>query len=364
MHMTRRHIMIIGLLAAGAMCCLSLIPADAGPGKARLHATTLAGTYAYGAPDTSFDPLSATANELNDAGLPPRPAATADSRAQSAWINAVTAKVDRVIPELRQSSIQHGRHRDQSASAVLPAQANTTATSTNWSGYALQKPAHPFMAIAGDWIVPDAVAPRKTTTCPGNYAIASTWVGLDGITSSDVFQAGTDSAAYCSPYYTRNVTQAWYEWYPANAVTISNLTINPGDSVFVQIWATSSTQGRLYFVNFTTAKSVSLTFSAPSGTTLAGDSAEWIVEVPSVSTDGTTFQTAALPNFAQAFVTDAFAASADPSDGTVVPSSGLSPGAPGSATPVAITMVDKNRNVRNSVVNLGSSSLYFQETPQ
>jgi hypothetical protein len=364
MRMTRRHLMLIGLLAAGAMCCLSLIPADAAPGKARLHATSQAGTYAYGAPDASFDPLSATANELNDAGLPPRPAANADARAQIAWTNAVTAKVDRVIPELRQSSVQHGPHRNQSIDAGLPVQENAASTSTNWSGYALQKPSQPFMAIAGDWIVSDAVAPRKTTTCPGNYAIASTWVGIDGITSSDVFQAGTDSAAYCSSYYNRNVTQAWYEWYPANAVTISNLTIAAGDSVFVQIWATSPTQGRLYFVNFTTAKSVSLTFSAPTGTKLAGDSAEWIVEVPSVSTDGTTFKAATLPNFAQVFMTDAFASSADPTNGTVVPTSGLAPGAPGSATPVAFTLVDNSRTVLNSVTNLGPSSLYFQETPQ
>ena len=364
MRVTPRHIILIGLLAVGAMCCLSLIPVEAAPGKPRLHATSQAGTYAIGAPEANFDALSATATELNDAGLPPRPAANADARAHIAWTNAVTAKVDRVIPELRQSSIQHGPHRNQSADPGLPAQENASATSTNWSGYALQKPAQPFMAIAGDWIVPDAVAPRKTTSCPGNYAIASTWVGIDGITSADVFQAGTDSAAYCSPYYTRNITQAWYEWYPANAVTISNLNISAGDSVFVQIWATSPSQGRLYFVNFTTAKSVSLSFSAPTGTKLAGDSAEWIVEVPSVSTDGTNFKTATLPNFAQAFMTDAFAASADPANGTVVPTSGLAPGAPGAATPVAITLVDKSRNVLNSVTNLGASSLYFQETPQ
>ena len=55
------------------------------------------------------------------------------------------------------------------------------------------------------------------------------------------------------------------------------------DEMFVEVWDTSPTVGHAYLVNFTTQQSVSFTFDAPAGTQLVGNSAEWIVERPGIS---------------------------------------------------------------------------------
>jgi hypothetical protein len=49
------------------------------------------------------------------------------------------------------------------------------------------------------------------------------------------------------------------------------------------VWNSSPTAGHAYLVNFTANVKVSIAFSAPAGTTLQGNSVEWIVERPEVN---------------------------------------------------------------------------------
>jgi hypothetical protein len=93
--------------------------------------------------------------------------------------------------------------------------------SPNWSGYAVTGPVDSVTAVTGSWVVP-------TATCEGTLEKdtgVSFWVGIDGYTSDTVEQTGTDSD--CSKgfpsYY------AWYEFFPAEGVTISAITVQPGD---------------------------------------------------------------------------------------------------------------------------------------
>jgi hypothetical protein len=60
------------------------------------------------------------------------------------------------------------------------------------------------------------------------------------------------------------------------------MAIAPGDDYFVEVWNTSATQGYAYLVNENTNTSVQIGFTAPSGTTLKGNSAEWVTERPGV----------------------------------------------------------------------------------
>ena len=93
----------------------------------------------------------------------------------------------------------------------------STATSTNWACY--DATGGGFASVTATWTQPSVSPDYSTDT------YAAFWVGLDGDGSSSVEQTGT--AAYSQSgivYYS-----AWYEMYPANAVTISTLTINPGD---------------------------------------------------------------------------------------------------------------------------------------
>jgi hypothetical protein len=65
-------------------------------------------------------------------------------------------------------------------------------------------------------------------------------------------------------------------------VRISGLPITPGDDLFVEVWHTSSTQGYAYMVNYNNNQAVEVGFTAYPGYPLVGNSAEWVVERPSV----------------------------------------------------------------------------------
>jgi hypothetical protein len=106
--------------------------------------------------------------------------------------------------------------------------------------------------------------------------------GIDGNGSGDVLQAGVEADAYCSGGTTQAFYSAWIEWYPFNETRVSSPAIHPGDLVFIAVWNTSPTVGYAYFYNYSTQQTNEYQLTAPSGTTLQGNSVEWIVERPSV----------------------------------------------------------------------------------
>jgi len=65
-------------------------------------------------------------------------------------------------------------------------------------------------------------------------------------------------------------------------VRIGGFPIAPGDELFVEVWHTSQTQGYAYLVNYNNNQSTEIGFTAPAGTYLVGNSAEWVVERPTV----------------------------------------------------------------------------------
>ncbi len=66
--------------------------------------------------------------------------------------------------------------------------ANATATSTNWSGYAVTGANGTYKSVSANWTEPTA-----TCTSSRSDLYASFWVGLDGYSSNSVEQTGTDS---------------------------------------------------------------------------------------------------------------------------------------------------------------------------
>jgi hypothetical protein len=52
--------------------------------------------------------------------------------------------------------------------------------------------------------------------------------------------------------------------------------------MYVEVWNTSATQGYAYLVDYQQNKAVEYSLTPPSGTKLVGNSAEWIVEAPTV----------------------------------------------------------------------------------
>ena len=121
-------------------------------------------------------------------------------------------------------------------------------------------------------------ATQAPGTCNSTWDYSFEWVGFDGWTSSDVLQAGTEADANCSS----TLYSFWYEWYPFAETRIS-FTISPGDDVEVEVWyTTTSPYGHAQWFNATTATATSVGFNPPSGTNYVGNSAEWVVERPTV----------------------------------------------------------------------------------
>jgi hypothetical protein len=65
---------------------------------------------------------------------------------------------------------------------------------------------------------------------------------------------------------------------PNNQTAITNFPLAQGDEIFMYIWVTNKTTGNYYIEDVTSGVSSSLAFKAPKGTSLVGDSVEWIVE--------------------------------------------------------------------------------------
>jgi hypothetical protein len=146
------------------------------------------------------------------------------------------------------------------------------ASSTNWSGYAVNSTAGSVTAVSGQWTVPTVTGTGSGTT------YSSVWVGIDGSNSPTVEQTGIEADV------SNGVAQysAWYEMYPAYPVTV-NLAIHPNDKISASVVYNSNGQFVLTIQDLSDPaghNTFSITQSAPGA---QRSSAEWIVEAPSSS---------------------------------------------------------------------------------
>lgn len=142
---------------------------------------------------------------------------------------------------------------------------NGSVTSTNWSGYAVTGTG--FTYAKGSWHVP-GVDCAKT---PNAYS--AFWVGIDGYSDSTVEQTGTVSQCVggVAQYY------AWYEFYPANSVTIASVPVTGGNIISAEV-SYNGSDFKVTLTNEKTGKSYSKS-AVVSGANRT--SAEWIAEAPS-----------------------------------------------------------------------------------
>jgi Peptidase A4 family len=177
-----------------------------------------------------------------------------------------------------------------------------------WSGCAL---VGSWSGVMGVWAIP-AVSEPSTPQAAGGGWNSSSWVGLDGAhglipgtTSTDVLQAGVEQRVDASgnAHYT-----AWFEWYVPNPsaevarkfkyvhqVNINSIPVKAGDEVSVVVQYVQHkgdeignplpppgpySFGGVSFVNMTTNKSHLFYLKPPTGASFAGESAEWVMELP------------------------------------------------------------------------------------
>jgi hypothetical protein len=257
------------------------------------HALNLPGATTIDAPPAGFDPITASDEELAYHGFPPRPNQATDAKAYASWAEAMGHSKTRVAPKLQQTNILHGPAQIKKnpnpaaleSSPRLSAQPSNTLYSSNWSGYVASSGATSYGSSSYYYLINDMVVPiaqQRPGACTGGWAYGSEWNGIDGWGSPDVLQAGVEFDAYCNGSTKATYYSAWYEWYPYSEVRIGGFPVTAGDDMFVEVWHTSATQGYAYLVNYDTNQSVEVGFTAPAGTSLVGNSAEWVVEAPTV----------------------------------------------------------------------------------
>lgn len=102
-----------------------------------------------------------------------------------------------------------------------------TASSTNWSGYAVTGANGAYSDVKGSWVQPSVTCGSRQT------AYSSFWVGLDGYNSNSVEQLGTDSD--CSRG--RPTYYGWWEMYPNPSVQLSTSSypVSPGDTLTAEV---------------------------------------------------------------------------------------------------------------------------------
>lgn len=146
---------------------------------------------------------------------------------------------------------------------TTPGAARAFSTSSNWSGYAATGGA--FTSVTGTWTVPTV-----TATTSGADA---TWVGIGGVASSDLIQAGTQATVSGGTV----AYDAWIEMLPQTSRPVS-LSVNPGDSVTVTISQQSSGRWSISIKDNTTGGRYATTVTYRS----SNSSAEWVQEAPSI----------------------------------------------------------------------------------
>jgi hypothetical protein len=222
--------------------------------------------------------------------------------------------------------------------------------SPNWSGYSIVDSKNPFKngETFAQFTVP--VAQQAVGACTGSTDHGSAWTGIDGNGSRDVLQAGVEFDAYCGGGSKSQFYSAWYEWYPAGEVRIGNFAVAPGDVMRVVVWNSSPTIGHALIVNYTTNSEVALGFAAPHGTTLAGNSVEWILERPFI---GGAFAT--LTNYIANPFTDCFAFN------TTGRTRYYYPGQSPTGTEYALTMTDNSGKPISTAELQGLWDLWFYD---
>jgi len=136
-------------------------------------------------------------------------------------------------------------------------------TSSNWSGYAAR--GGEITSVSGTWRVPEIALDAP-------FGADAAWVGIGGLRTRDLIQAGTQQIVSGSGTVTY---QAWIEKLPEVSKPLP-LTVLPGHTVSVSIDLQATDTWLISLTNTTTGQSLLRTETYSSSLS----SAEWIQEAP------------------------------------------------------------------------------------
>jgi peptidase A4-like protein len=250
-----------------------------------------------------FNPLTATPEELERYGIPPKPDPDRQPALTRFWTEMYSPPLVFVAPPIEVPGTSDFK----------------TESSLNWSGaYITPRNGQQFTEVHAAWEIPHVTVPAGGSES-AEYR-SSCWIGVDGSKSyfdSSLPQLGTgqfvknDPAA--APYY-----HTWCQWWLRdNPQTFIPLTLSvriaPGQRVMASLRFWSKTEMHGIIVNRTTGEILPFIMEAPTDTAsnmklkVSGATAEWIVERPADEKN----EPYALPDYGTVRFTNCCAVSAE-----------------------------------------------------
>jgi hypothetical protein len=280
-------------------------PGEPLEGAAAPHAAARGGPVR---PALNGDAEVATNAEIVTMGFPPRPDRSKAPKAYARWLEIVSKPAVRLTPRFASRAGRPSLPTTSELTATSSANGPTyTGTSSNWCGYTLVQPKTQYWYVEGEWTVPSVVPHSGWLFGPWYLEYSTQWVGLDGLGTSDVVQAGSQQDTYTIAGLTLTNYFLWTENYPAASLG-AQIGVDPGDLVDAFVWVgdgsgdpdVSGGYGWYYLYDSTqgTYAETSSQLAAP----FSGATAEWIVERPSVP-----FVSYGLANFGHSEMSNAYA---------------------------------------------------------
>jgi Peptidase A4 family len=195
-----------------------------------------------------------------DANAPPLDANAPPGDANAPPLDALAPSLDEVPTPGAVPTPNEGGQPELNITGLLGNQP----VSQNWAGYAATDGG--YTAVSATWTLPDIAISIAAGT-------DATWVGIGGVRSRDLIQAGTDRAVTNSKTH----LEAWIELLPQPSRPVP-LELKPGDSIQVSITQQGPENWLIAFNNVTTGQSYQVTEHYASSLT----SVEWVEEAPSV----------------------------------------------------------------------------------
>ena len=147
--------------------------------------------------------------------------------------------------------------------------AGSTRYIPGWAGYVVRSSAGEFTRVHARW-----TQPRAECAVPGSST--AFWVGLGGATKASRALEQVGTSADCSGVATLSYS-AWYELFPAGPVDLP-VDVRPGDIIDAAV-AVDDTSATITLSNVSSGVAASRQVAMEAPET---DSAEWIVEAPSM----------------------------------------------------------------------------------
>jgi hypothetical protein len=217
-------------------------------------------------PPVGINPFETLPAELLKYGFPPVPEDPRHRERYRRQFTRIRRKLTFIEPEFRVN-------RPRPGSGGIISGPDTFASATTSGTVVSAAPRDSIRWMQSDWVVPNVSAPT-----PDRGYFCGFWIGIGG-PGGAVFQAGV----HVNVSGTGRQMFPFWEWIEAGSghiLDITNLAVRPGDLLSVILCTAQgagSTEGTVYFYNFTTGGHTSIAVSGPP---LAAATAEWSVGFP------------------------------------------------------------------------------------